>query len=370
MPELHHGGSIPLETERLCLRRYRPDDAQAIFANWASDPEVAKYLSWRAHANPKITQDVLDSWCRHETPETYRWTITLKPSAFPDAVPDQPVGQIDIVRRDADGWGELGWVLSCRYWGQGILPEAARAVFRYLMETVGFSGLRALHDVRNAASGRVMQKLGMRCIGTGEGRCTDNLGNPCTVTEYRLSREEFERLTIRPAQREDIAVIGALYGAVCDAQPKLPGKKDAPGWIREVYPVEATAREAFERNELYIALRAGRILGVVTLNESQPDAYADADWFYPADRALVVHTLAVHPEARGEGVAKALLVFAEDLARERDIPVIRLDTYELNFPAKRLYERLQYRRAKDIDLGIEETFGISNFHTYEKQIGK
>jgi len=57
-----HKGTYPLETSRLLLRRAVTEDAQPMFDNWASDPEVTKYLRWPTHSSPEISQMVLGSW--------------------------------------------------------------------------------------------------------------------------------------------------------------------------------------------------------------------------------------------------------------------------------------------------------------------
>lgn len=51
-----------LETERLRLRALRPDDAQAIYDGWASDPEVTRYLTWNPHESTEQTQSIMDYW--------------------------------------------------------------------------------------------------------------------------------------------------------------------------------------------------------------------------------------------------------------------------------------------------------------------
>ena len=46
---MKHCGTQIIETERILLRRFSKDDAEAMYRNWASDPEVTKYLTWPAH---------------------------------------------------------------------------------------------------------------------------------------------------------------------------------------------------------------------------------------------------------------------------------------------------------------------------------
>ena len=53
-------------TERLKLRKLRKDDAEAMFLNWDSDPEVAKYTLWVAHESVEVTKRLVDSWLEQE----------------------------------------------------------------------------------------------------------------------------------------------------------------------------------------------------------------------------------------------------------------------------------------------------------------
>ena len=59
---MNHKGTIQLETERLILRRFTIDDASAMFNNWASDPEVTKFMTWPTHKDVGVSRWVLDSW--------------------------------------------------------------------------------------------------------------------------------------------------------------------------------------------------------------------------------------------------------------------------------------------------------------------
>ena len=59
---MNHKGTIQLETERLILRRFTIDDAPAMFKNWASDPEVTKFMTWPTHKDVGVSRWDLDSW--------------------------------------------------------------------------------------------------------------------------------------------------------------------------------------------------------------------------------------------------------------------------------------------------------------------
>ena len=91
---MNHRGTKVLETERLQLRPFRAEDAEPMFRNWASDPEVTKFLTWPPHENVKATGQVLDEWIKHyEDPKNYNWAIQWKKT-------NEPIGSLTAVRID------------------------------------------------------------------------------------------------------------------------------------------------------------------------------------------------------------------------------------------------------------------------------
>lgn len=59
---MQHIGTKQLETERLILRRYRMEDADDMFANWVTDPEVVRFWDWKPHQDIAETKSLLRSW--------------------------------------------------------------------------------------------------------------------------------------------------------------------------------------------------------------------------------------------------------------------------------------------------------------------
>ena len=59
---MNHCGTQTIETERLVLRRFTLDDADAMYRNWASDSEVTKFLTWPAHGSQEHSREILQSW--------------------------------------------------------------------------------------------------------------------------------------------------------------------------------------------------------------------------------------------------------------------------------------------------------------------
>lgn len=184
---MKHGGTVRLETERLVLRRFTVEDAGAMFRNWASDPAVTEFLTWPPHDSEDVTRQLLRVWVgEYEKPDNYQWAIELKAVG-------EPIGSLSIVRMNENiDEMELGWCIGKRWWGQGVMPEAAGAVLKYLFETVGVNRMAALHAVDNPMSGRVMQKLGMVKEGVLRQASRSNRGLE-DVVQYSLLASEYQQ---------------------------------------------------------------------------------------------------------------------------------------------------------------------------------
>ena len=71
------------------------------------------------------------------------------------------IGAVGLRIEREDQRAELGYWIGRPYWGQGYCTEAARAVLGFGFQQLGLNRIYARHFIRNPASGRVMQKLGM-----------------------------------------------------------------------------------------------------------------------------------------------------------------------------------------------------------------
>ncbi len=153
---MRHCGTKSLETERLVLRRYVAEDAPVMYANWANDPEVCRYMTWSPHESVDVSRGIIEQWVRdYENPSNYNWALELKETG-------KAIGSCSVVRIDESiDELELGWCMGRQWWGKGLMPEAARAILAFLFDEVGANRISAKHDVDNPKSGRVMQKIGM-----------------------------------------------------------------------------------------------------------------------------------------------------------------------------------------------------------------
>ena len=156
-----HQGSKTLESSRLILRKFAIEDADAMYNNWANDPEVTKYLSWPTHTSASVSQEVIASWLpQYDSDAYYHWAIVLKEN-------NQPIGSTGAARqKDNIKMVEIGYCIGRKWWGQGITSEVLRLLMAFFFDEVKINRLAAEHDTRNPASGRVMEKCGLVREGT------------------------------------------------------------------------------------------------------------------------------------------------------------------------------------------------------------
>ena len=173
-------------------------------------------------------------------------------------------------------------------------------------------------------------------------------------------------ISVRRAGDDDLDRVETLYNELNDY---LAVHDNGPRWRREVYPLRSHAEEGLASKSLYVAESGGRLAGSVILLQEQGEVYRQVRWQTDFDVPVaVVHILAVHPDFFGQGVGKALLDFAAGWGRRHGKKAIRLDTYEENFPAIRLYEKCGFKRMGRIDLGLEEIYGLKWYYVFEKLI--
>lgn len=158
---LTHKGTTTIETERLVLRRFELTDADAMFNNWANDVEVCNFVNFKPHRTIDVTKEVIFKWVNsYSNIEIYNWAIVPKEYG-------KAIGSISIVEAKNNNLAcEIGYAMSKNYWNKGIMTEALKAVMNYLFSEVGYNRIQTRHDTQNPASGRVMEKSGMKLEGT------------------------------------------------------------------------------------------------------------------------------------------------------------------------------------------------------------
>ena len=141
-----------VETERLHLRPVTLEDAPAMF-EYASDEAVTRYTFPTNQSLEETKNNIAQFYLANPLG---RWGIELKSSG-------EFIGTIDLHKMDTVlKKAAIGYIIQKKYWNQGLTTEANRAVIELAFEKVGMNKLTALHDKDNPASGKVMEKSGMR----------------------------------------------------------------------------------------------------------------------------------------------------------------------------------------------------------------
>lgn len=155
---MDHLGTKQLKTERLFLRRFAKLDYEKIFINWSNNPEVALYTTWDVHQNISVTQQyVLWVTEQYQKKDFYVWGIEYE---------GELVGEISVVEKIENyGICGIGYVLSEKLWGRGIMTEACNCVLTYLFEEIGYRKIIAGCDELNVGSRKVLENIGMTLEG-------------------------------------------------------------------------------------------------------------------------------------------------------------------------------------------------------------
>lgn len=175
------GPAPVLVTPRLRLRWPRLADAPEIFAAWATDVEVTRYLTWTPH---EVVDTVVSEFLRPAIQRLGRGDEITWMVEHPD---DGLIGSISG-RPHPDHGVEIGYAFARSHWGAGYATEAVRAVVDAFLGRDGVVRVWAYTHVDNTASGRVLEKAGLQREGTLArwGRC--GAGEPVDCHVYAITQ--------------------------------------------------------------------------------------------------------------------------------------------------------------------------------------
>lgn len=142
-------------TARLSARPPRVDDAPAVFAAYANDPEVTRYLSWQAYERVEPLSAFLRECIAHweKGKGHLAWLLCLKGT-------NTPIGSIGITN-DGPGRVMFGYVIGRKFWHHGFASEALAHLVDWSLAQPSIHRAWAFCDVDNVGSVRVMEKAGM-----------------------------------------------------------------------------------------------------------------------------------------------------------------------------------------------------------------
>lgn len=232
---MEHLGSIRLESPSLILRAFKHEDAEAMYKNWANEPEVTKFLTWPTHKDPRESAKILEDWIKAGAdPRFYLWAIELKGLG-------EPIGSISVVKQDdLLSLIQFGYCIGKNWWGQGYMTEALSCLIEFFFTRVGANRLEARHDINNPASGRVMEKAGMSLEGVYRKGDKNNQGI-CDVCMWSILKEDWDtqneiaHYNSLPCEFKDFVSIpnlrdGELSLICLKKMPAIPEKEYVPAY--------------------------------------------------------------------------------------------------------------------------------------------
>lgn len=151
-------GTFELRTDALVLRDFVAADRSA-FVEWAADEAMYTYMSWRLDGADAATAEFerLLAHPERDAPTRRHWYLAV-------VRPNGVFCGITAFDHRSDGRGEFGWYLSSPHWGQGLATAATAMLLGFGFGTVGVPAMTATCDPENAASRRVLEKSGLRCV--------------------------------------------------------------------------------------------------------------------------------------------------------------------------------------------------------------
>ena len=186
MNKIFDMSNVILITERLILRPWRESDL-ADFYEYASVDGVGQMAGWNPHRNIEESRMILGSFIKHKNTFALEYKGKVIGSLGIEEYCEENYPELDLLQGR-----EIGYVLSKAYRGQGLMPEAVKAVIDWLFNEEKLDFIIVGHFDRNAQSRRVVEKCGFRYIKTTKFETRyDTVENSLEYILYHPERSEF-----------------------------------------------------------------------------------------------------------------------------------------------------------------------------------
>lgn len=304
---------LPITTPRTRLRRLMPADLPR-FQHYRNNPDVGRWQGWAPMTDDAAMAFLQDNAKGPFCPPGHWFQL-----AIADRDSDQLLGDIGVhLHGDAGLLAELGFTLAPAAQGQGLATEAVGAAAQMLLAHTPVQRIVAVADVRNTASIKLLQRLGLRRFAVLPALFG---GQPCVEAHFALRRHGRVAVELRLAALADAPAVAEVLTVsrrvLMPFAPAAHSDEDVRGWV---------ASHLIPGGGVTVALHQGRVVGVLAVS-TQPDAH----W---------IDQLYVHPAQAAAGVGATLLAhaLAWAAAHHSALPV-RLYTFQVNTHAREFYER-------------------------------
>jgi RimJ/RimL family protein N-acetyltransferase len=181
---------MELQTERLMLRPWQENDAEALY-NIASNPEIGLNAGWEPHTSVEYSREII---CKVFFSQKEFYAVVLKGTNEPIGCAGFLLGEAKHSKIMGSNDAEAGYWIAVPHWGQGLIPEAMRELIRYGFDDLGLDAIWAGHYNGNLRSKRVADKLGFVYQHTEEENEKDS---PLHLTQdihfYRITKQEWTK---------------------------------------------------------------------------------------------------------------------------------------------------------------------------------
>ena len=191
-----------IETKRLILRKFRITDFNDYWEN-ISTTKVDPTYGWKLHTTQKSVMEDL----RKDIKQPYMYAIVEKTQ-------NCVIGLINLKRYKKDkllnmkvgrNCREINYLLNEKYWAQGIMPEALKALVEYAFMTLDIPEIVIRHAEANIASGEMQEELGFKLVDRTKNYCLWGADEQPTACIYRrMTKEEFLQRYVRTSQSPTI----------------------------------------------------------------------------------------------------------------------------------------------------------------------
>ena len=170
-------------------------------------------------------------------------------------------------------------------------------------------------------------------------------------------------MEIRPAKENEYPAVRKFYHSLID---EMENAQFGPGWKKDIYPAPEFLLESIRKGELYIGIIDAVIVSCMVLNHECNEGYKTIKWSVEVEDAgvFIIHALGVTPGFGKRGIAKEMVQRAFDVARRRNIHVLRLDVLQGNTPAVKAYSKMGFQHMGTVQMFYEDT-GWTNFEMFE-----
>ena len=172
-------------------------------------------------------------------------------------------------------------------------------------------------------------------------------------------------ITMRKAACADLDALADLYRAVSQ---EVSGTDNDPIWEVGVYPTMEELARFIDEGAFYIAEVEGRMAGALVATHGSEDGYEDVAWRsdIPLEDSVIIHLFGMHPDFKGQGLARPIMEWVAYDLRATGERVLRLDVIAENVGAQRVYERLGFAQCGGAWLEYPDYQG--EFVFFEKEL--